>query len=55
LPDGLNITGVILTDQLKNLDWQARNLYIRDCAPNDVVDDCVAKIRTYLDFTYNFQ
>lgn len=48
LPAGLNISGVILTDQQKNLDWKARGVVKRDNAPEEVVEDCRAKIRTFI-------
>ena len=48
LPEGLAFQGVILTDQIKNLDWQARNLRVRGQAPEEIVNDCLAKIHTFL-------
>ncbi|WP_460271213.1 type II toxin-antitoxin system PemK/MazF family toxin [Bacillus sp. NEAU-Y102] len=48
LPEGLNIGGVVLTDQVKNIDWKARKLYKRDNAPEEVVEECLAKIHTFL-------
>lgn len=48
LPNGLKVGGVVITDQLKNLDFRARNATIKDRAPNDVIDICLNKIRTYL-------
>lgn len=48
LPSGLPITGVILADQVKSLDWRARNLSIRAQAPDTVVDDVLLLIRTIL-------
>lgn len=48
LHDGLAFQGVILTDQVKSLDWQARNLKVRGQAPEDIVNDCLAKIHTFL-------
>lgn len=48
LPEGLAFQGVILTDQVKNLDWQARNFRIRGQAPEEIVSDCLAKIHTFL-------
>jgi mRNA interferase MazF len=48
LPTGLSVEGVILSDQVKNLDWRARRLDIVDQAPQDVIDECLAKIRTFL-------
>lgn len=48
LPDGLVFQGVILADQVKNLDWKARNLQIKGQAPEEIVTDCLAKIHTFL-------
>jgi len=48
LPDSLAFQGVILTDQVKSLDWQARNLQVKGQAPEEIVNDCLAKIHTFL-------
>jgi mRNA interferase MazF len=48
LPSGLVFQGVILTDQVKNLDWSARNLQIRGQAPKELVQDCLDRIATFL-------
>ncbi|WP_079528115.1 type II toxin-antitoxin system PemK/MazF family toxin [Halobacillus hunanensis] len=48
IPDGLGISGVILTDQLKSLDWRTRKLTIKDQAPPHVVQDCLDKIHTFI-------
>jgi len=48
LPESLAFQGVILTDQVKNLDWQARNLRVKGQAPEAIVNDCLAKIHTFL-------
>lgn len=48
LPEGLDFQGVILTDQVKCLDWKARNLQVKSQAPEDIVEDCLAKIATFL-------
>src|SRR5690554_5046954 len=48
LPDGLVFDGVILTDQIKNLDWRARHIDIAGKAPDEVVDGCLDKIHTFL-------
>jgi mRNA interferase MazF len=54
---GFPITGVILTDQVKSLDWTARNFKVlKEYDPNDaqikeidaIIDECLAKIATYL-------
>lgn len=48
LPDGLVFDGVILTDQIKNLDWRAGRIDIVGKAPDGVVDECLDKIHTFL-------
>ncbi|WP_121640673.1 type II toxin-antitoxin system PemK/MazF family toxin [Virgibacillus sp. Bac330] len=48
IPDGLNINGVILTDQLRSLDWRARGLKIVDRAPTETVEECIDLISTIL-------
>lgn len=48
LPSGLAIEGVILTDQVKSLDWRARQFSIKGQAPQDVVTDCLDIIHTFL-------
>lgn len=55
--NGFPISGVILTDQIKSLDWTVRNLKIlKKYDPEDaqvevidtIIDECLAKIGTYL-------
>lgn len=48
LPSGLAIEGVILTDQVKSLDWRARNLVIKGSAPEKVIKSCLELIHTFL-------
>jgi mRNA interferase MazF len=48
LPAGLAVEGVILTDQVKSLDWRARRIQIQGKAPNQIVNDCLDKIHTFL-------
>ena len=48
LPNGLAIYGVILTDQVKSIDWQARDLQIEGEAPVHIITECLEKIRTFL-------
>lgn len=48
LPDGLPIQGVILADQVKSLDWRARQFTIKGRAPENVVNDCIELIHTFL-------
>lgn len=54
LTDGYPITGVILTDQVKSLDWAARNVKVlkeyaqTDVEIDEIINECLAKIATYL-------
>ena len=54
LEDGFPVTGVILADQVKTLDWKTRNLKVlkhcdkEDQQLTDAVIDCLAKVKTYL-------
>ncbi|MFC7442482.1 endoribonuclease MazF [Laceyella putida] len=48
LPNDLPIEGVILTDQVKSLDWQARRFDIKGKAPEEIVADCLDLIHTFL-------
>jgi mRNA interferase MazF len=48
LPEGLAIEGVVLTDQVKSLDWQARQFNVKGQAPQKVVTDCLDLIHTFL-------
>jgi mRNA interferase MazF len=48
LPEELVFNGVILTDQVKNLDWRARRIDVVGRAPEEVVNECLDKIRTFL-------
>lgn len=55
--NGFPITGVVLTDQVKSLDWTVRNpKVLKKYNPEDaqieeidaIIDECLAKIATYL-------
>lgn len=48
LPDGLPITGTILSDQIKSLDWQARNASFVCTLPNSTVQQVLAKATALL-------
>lgn len=43
LPAGLGVTGAVLSDQLKSLDWRARRAELICRAPQAVIDDVLAK------------
>jgi mRNA interferase MazF len=48
LPTGGAITGVVLADHVKNLDWQARRLVFEAKAPTDTVTDVRERLRVLL-------
>jgi mRNA interferase MazF len=48
IPSGQKVTGVILADQVKSLDWQARNASFLDRLPQAVIADVLAKIDVLL-------
>ena len=45
LPTGGKISGVVLADHVKNLDWQARQAVFETKAPADVVTDVRERLR----------
>lgn len=48
LPRGTRITGVVLSNQLRSLDWIARNAQFHSHAPQEVVDEVLARIEAIL-------
>jgi mRNA interferase MazF len=48
LPPGLPVTGVVLSDHVKNLDWRARDTAFICTLPPDVVDDVIATLNSLL-------
>lgn len=51
LPDGLEVRGAVLSDQIKNLDWRIRQAK-RICeAPASVTNEVTAKLRVLIDDT----
>jgi mRNA interferase MazF len=49
LPGSSKVSGVILADQLKSLDWNARQAQRIEPAPPDVVEEVLAKTLTLLE------
>ena len=45
IPEGLPVSGVILADQVKSLDWRARNAELLCTLPLDVIDEISKKLR----------
>lgn len=50
LPEGLPIKGVVLADQIKNVDRRIRRIEPIARAPADFVDDVLARLHTLLQF-----
>jgi mRNA interferase MazF len=48
LPAGLPVSGVILSDQLKSLDWKAHRAQLISVLPPNVVDEVLMRVRTLL-------
>jgi mRNA interferase MazF len=48
IPAGLAISGVVLADHSKSLDWQARRITLIGTAPASVVDEVIQKLETLL-------
>ncbi len=48
VPEGLLVTGTILSDQIKSLDWQARNAAFICKLPDYVIEQVLAKAITLL-------
>ena len=44
LPDGLAVEGVILVDQIKCLDWKARQVQFVGSLPQEVIEQVQAKL-----------
>jgi mRNA interferase MazF len=49
LPEGIPVTGAVLTDQIRSLDWRARNASFICSLPKDVVQEVMDKARTLLE------
>ena len=48
IPDGLPVKGVILADQVKSLDWKARNAERMCTLPPKVIAEILAKLNVLL-------
>ena len=48
LPPEGEITGVVLADQVKSLDWRARNAEIVDRVPESILEEVLSKLGTLL-------
>ncbi|MBW2545433.1 MAG: endoribonuclease MazF [Deltaproteobacteria bacterium] len=48
IPEGFKVTGAILSDQIKSLDWKARNVEFFDKIPESITLEILAKFATLL-------
>ena len=48
LPKEVDVTGVILSDQVKSLDWRMRKAEFKETLPEEVMDEVLAKLGTLL-------
>jgi mRNA interferase MazF len=48
IPEGLAVTGVVLADQVRSLDWQARQATFACVAPETIVTEVSQKLTTLL-------
>lgn len=49
LPEGLKVSGAVLADQIKCLDWQARRAEFACKAPAEVITETLAKFHTLIE------
>lgn len=48
IPENAKVSGVVLSDQLKSFDWQARNIEFIVELPSSVVKEVLRKLKTLL-------
>ena len=48
IPDRLHISGVILSDQVKNLDWEKRDVLFACKLPNNLLKETIYKLNILL-------
>lgn len=48
IPAGLPVAGAILSDQVKSLDWRARNAELICPLPNEIISEILQKLVTLL-------
>ena len=49
IPMGLSVRGVILSDQVKSLDWKVRQAELADKLPSSTVEEVLLKLNTLLE------
>lgn len=48
IPEGLSVTGVVLADQVKSLDWRVRKASRIGSLPSEVVERVIEKVNVLL-------
>ena len=48
LPDGLPVSGAVLSDQVKSLDWRVRDVELICILPDEVVSEIMQKLSVLL-------
>jgi mRNA interferase MazF len=48
IPPGMPVSGAVLSDQVKNLDWRARRADKIGALPDSVIDEILANAKTLL-------
>ena len=48
LPDGLRVSGAVLSDQVKSLDWRVRNSELICTLPDEIVSEIMQKLGALL-------
>ena len=48
LPAGLPVTGAVLSDQVKSLDWRARNAELICALPAETISEVLQKLATLI-------
>lgn len=48
LPDGIEVSGVVLSDQIKNLDWKSREAKFICCLPVNSLNRVLGKIKSLI-------
>lgn len=48
IPDGLPVEGAILSDQIKSLDWRARNAELICTLPAEIISEVLQKLATLI-------
>jgi mRNA interferase MazF len=49
IPDGLPVSGVILSDQVKSLDWKARNSEKACSLPEESIKNVLQRVKTLIE------